>query len=58
MANETIKREAKKARVPLWKIAEQLEITPTTLSVWFRHELSRERQREIFEIIEQLKQEA
>lgn len=42
MANEAIRAYAKENGVPLWKIAEVLQISEFTFSRKLRHELSRE----------------
>ncbi len=54
-ASEEIKKAAKEANVPLWKVAYVLELHPTTLSIKL-HLLTDERKEEILAIIEALKE--
>ena len=54
MSNADIKKTAKERGIPLWKIAEQLGIGDYTLSRKMRHELSREEQEQIIEILDSL----
>lgn len=56
MANEFLKNEARRAGVRIWRIAEELGISPTTLSIRFRHELPKDEQTKILQIIKKLKQ--
>lgn len=54
MANLDLKREAKKAKVWLWQVADELEIADNQLSKRLRKELSDEEKAEIREIIARL----
>jgi len=54
MANERIKKEAKTAGVRMWRIAEELGISPNAFSISLRHELPEKKQNEISEIIHKL----
>lgn len=49
-------REAK-GQIPLWFIAEKLSVHENTLRNWMKKELSPERKKEIFRIIETVKSE-
>lgn len=54
-ASEEIKKAAKEANVPLWKVAYVLELHPTTLSSKL-HLLTDAQKEEILAIIEALKE--
>ena len=54
MANETIRKEAKKNRVAHWEIAENLGINESVFSRKMRHELPKKQADEILSIIRQL----
>lgn len=55
--NVEIRRAAKAAEVPLWKIASFLQISEPTLTRWMRFPLSEEKQERIMEAISVLGQE-
>ncbi len=54
MANLDLKHEAKKAKVWLWQVADELQIADNQLSKKLRKELSDEEKAEIREIIARL----
>lgn len=43
MRNKNIRSEIEKAGLRYWQVADQIGISPATLCVWLRHELSGER---------------
>lgn len=55
--NQDVKRKAAESRVWLWEIAQKLGITDSSFSRLLRTELSREKKKEIFDIIERIKAE-
>lgn len=56
MANTDLRREAKNAKVPFWKIAEAIGISETAMSRKMRHELTQPEQKEILAAIARLKE--
>lgn len=58
MANRRIRQLAKNFQVKLWRIADALGITDSTLSRKLRHELSEEETARIIAIINELTKEA
>lgn len=54
-ANQDIRNAARAAKVPLWAIADKLEIGEISLIRKLRHELSDEDKQAIFKIIAELK---
>lgn len=57
MKNNDIRKEALKANVKLWQIAEKIGVTDSTFSKMLRKELSPDKKEKIFNIISTLKQE-
>lgn len=55
--NLKVRRAAKEARVPLWKVASGVGISEPTLIRWLRFPLSAEREKKIMETIQELAQE-
>lgn len=53
--NADIKSAARAAGVPMWKIADKLEIHEQTLNRKLRHEFSAEEKEQIYKIIAELK---
>lgn len=53
-ANAEIRAAAKRAALPLWKVAEASGIADTTFSKRLRHELPEDQKREFLAIIEKL----
>lgn len=58
MQNIEIKRAARGAMIPMWRIAERIGVSEMTLIRWLRVELTDEKRQCITDAIEQLKQEA
>lgn len=58
MENIQIRKAAREAHIPLWKIAQMVGISEPTLTRWLRVELSQEKKVRILQAIEQLKREA
>ena len=54
MCNTDLREYAKNHKVKLWKIADSLGITDTNFSKKLRYELSPEKKKEIFAIIDEL----
>ena len=54
MTNAEIKNKAKERGVPLWKIADALNVSEPTITRLFRHELSPEMANKIIDIIDSL----
>lgn len=51
MMNEAIRKAARLNDVKLWQIADYLNINPSTLTVWLRHELSPEKEQSMMDAI-------
>lgn len=51
MHNEEVRYAAKKAGIPLWKIAFYLQISEPTMTRWLRTPLSVEREKRIMDAI-------
>lgn len=49
--NQEIRTAARKARVPLWKIADELGVSEATFTRMMRHELSKDKRDQIMSII-------
>ena len=54
LANEEIRKTAKKAGVPLWAIASKLGISEPSMTRLMRRELQEEKRKQILSIIEQI----
>lgn len=54
-ANQDVREAALKNEIPLWMIAEGLNIADSTFSRWLRRELSQQKKEQVFSIIESLK---
>ena len=54
MVNKKIRELAKKKEVKLWQIADKLQINDGNFSRLLRHELSREKEQQILNIINEL----
>lgn len=50
--NQDIRTAARQARVPLWKIADALSVSESTLTRMMRHELPKDKHDQIMSIIE------
>lgn len=57
MENEDIRKRARSAFIPLWKIAERLEISEPTLTRWLRVPISSEKKQMILSAINDLEKE-
>lgn len=55
MTNEDIKLAARAAGIPLWRIAQEMRISESTITRRFRQELPVEEQQRILALIEQMK---
>lgn len=56
--NQTIRKAARSAGIPLWKIAVRLGVCEQTLIRWLRVPLDGEKEREIMEAIAAIEKEA
>ena len=56
-ANHTIRRAARAANVPFWKIARHLGISEPTMTRWLRVEMDPARQEQILQVIRVLSDE-
>lgn len=56
--NESVRRAARIAGVPLWKIAAKIGVSEPTLTRWLRVPLSQEREARVMAAIAALEQEA
>lgn len=54
MTNIDLRKAAKSAKVPFWKIAEAMGISETAMSRKMRHELTEQERQEILSVIAQL----
>lgn len=54
MENEKVRRAARIADVPLWRVAQQAGISEATIMRWLRVPLSAERERQLLEAIDKL----
>lgn len=54
LANEDVRRMARRNDVPQWKIAAALGISEPTLCRWLRFELSSEKKHRIVHVIQEL----
>lgn len=57
MENQKLRKAARAAFVPLWKVAEELGISEPTLTRWLRVPLPEEKEKAIMEAIQKLEQE-
>lgn len=55
--NMKIRRTARAAGIPLWKIAAELKVSEPTLTRWLRFPLTEEKERAILGAIEKLERE-
>lgn len=56
-ANADIRKAARIADIPQWKICEHLGISEPTLTRWLRSELSEDKKQRIMDAISELSQE-
>ena len=52
--NDHIRKAAKAAHVPLWKVAAELGVCDTTLTRWLRFPLPKDTEQKILDVIERL----
>ncbi len=57
MQNNGVRKAARVAGIPLWKIAEHIGISEPTLTRWLRKPLTPEKEEVIIEAIQKLEQE-
>lgn len=57
MANKEIRKAARVADIPLWRIAAELGISEPTMTRWLRTELPEERRLQVLTAIEKLSKE-
>ena len=58
LANNTIREQARRNNVPLWKVADSLGISEATFFRWLRKPLDGEKQTNILAVIDKLTTEA
>ena len=56
-ANERIRKAAKDAGLPLWRVAAELGVSEPTLIRWLRFPLPEDKERQIMAAIESLERE-
>ncbi len=57
MANDSIRKAARIAGVPLWKIAQHIGVSEPTLTRWLRNPLPEAKENAIREAIKELEKE-
>ena len=57
-ANENVRRAARAAGVPLWRIAKELQVSEPTLTRWMRFPLPEDKSERIMSAITELAKEA
>ena len=57
MQNLDLRKSAKAAGIPLWRIAEALEISEPTMTRKLRHELPENEKKQLLDLIKQLAEE-
>ena len=55
--NKDIRKMARRAGIPMWKIAVEMGVSENSLFRWLRRELPEERRAKIIEIIKKYEQE-
>ncbi|MBQ9851752.1 MAG: helix-turn-helix domain-containing protein [Ruminiclostridium sp.] len=55
--NETVRRAARIAGVPLWRLAEKLGVSEPTVYRWLRHPLPKDKEIRILDAISSLEKE-
>ena len=58
LENQTVRKAARIAGVPLWKVAAALGVSAPTMTRWLRFPLSKDKEQKILEAISKLEQEA
>lgn len=56
--NQTVRRAARSAGVPLWRVAAAIGVSEPTLIRWLRAPLAEDKERRIMATIAELEQEA
>lgn len=56
--NQTVRRAARSAGVPLWRVAAAIGVSEPTLTRWLRVPLAEDKERRIMATIAELEQEA
>lgn len=56
-ANENIRKMARSANIPLWRIAREMNVSEPTMTRWLRNPLAPEKERKIISVIKSLEQE-
>lgn len=56
-ANETVRKAARTANVPLWKVAAELRISEPTLTRWLRFPLTPDKEAAMLAAISELEKE-
>lgn len=57
MENAKVRRAARAAGIPLWKIARSIGVSEPTLTRWLRTPLSEEKEKKILDAIKELESE-
>ena len=55
VANREIRTAAKRERIPLWAVADELGISESTMTRWLRHELPDTEREKLLQIIARLR---
>lgn len=55
--NNKIKNYSKEKRIPLWKVADKLKISPSTFCIKLRYQLDKETEDKILQIIDEIYKE-
>ena len=55
--NDIIKNAARKARVPLWEVAERMGVSESTMTRMMRRELPEEKKSELVDVIQEVARE-
>lgn len=57
MENLSVRQRAKKARIPLWRVAAAIGVSEPTLTRWLRFPLPAEKENRVIEAISRLERE-
>lgn len=55
--NESVRKAARVAGIPLWMVASKIQVSEPTLTRWLRFPLSEEREQKIMAAIQELTEE-
>ena len=58
LANTEIREEIKRSYLKYWEVADRLNISAVTFTVWLRHELPKEKKQLVLNAIRDLKNES